>query len=364
KDALDLKLTKELQDILSNKPYKLSKEFSQDDLAIDNKFLGLDHDIPKLGRSKAVIVSGIVFSANRDVAMIQEAKPSARGLWYLPAGRLELNESLEDAVKREFLEEVGLQFEPRLLVSIECRDCHWIRVNFLGEIVGGKLKNKPDEESLCAKWIPLKDVIGARIELRSADIIPLLVLANHLDTRRKKPSIPRLPLAVSWSACHVRLFIHCPGDAVSSDTDSSVSKVLCRVLPDGAGARLPVVRMQHPGSFGVLAGTLTEKLTGRKVQFRAVLHSEFLSANNANCGIFLTLLCRLLPWQQQSASATAKQPPALHQNFAWLPCPQLADPLVLPDEFEQTLSNSAKLNEHCSHLCLLGACSHSDFRLN
>jgi 8-oxo-dGDP phosphatase len=33
--------------------------------------------------------------------MVQEAKASCRGKWYLPAGRMERNESIVDAVKRE-----------------------------------------------------------------------------------------------------------------------------------------------------------------------------------------------------------------------------------------------------------------------
>lgn len=39
------------------------------------------------------IVCGVVVEGGR-VLMVQEAKPSCRGKWYLPAGRMERNESI------------------------------------------------------------------------------------------------------------------------------------------------------------------------------------------------------------------------------------------------------------------------------
>ena len=39
------------------------------------------------------IVCGVVLEGER-VLMVQEAKPSCRGKWYLPAGRMERNESI------------------------------------------------------------------------------------------------------------------------------------------------------------------------------------------------------------------------------------------------------------------------------
>lgn len=37
--------------------------------------------------------------------MVQEAKPDCYKQWYLPAGRVEVGESLEEAMKREVSEE-------------------------------------------------------------------------------------------------------------------------------------------------------------------------------------------------------------------------------------------------------------------
>ena len=61
------------------------------------------------------------------VLLIQEAKMSCRGLWYLPAGRVEPGETLQEGVKREVEEEAGHQFEPTTLVTIEVQTASWYR---------------------------------------------------------------------------------------------------------------------------------------------------------------------------------------------------------------------------------------------
>lgn len=42
---------------------------------------------------------------------MQEAQPDAKGLWHVPAGKLEPDETPEEAVKREVFEETGLEVE-------------------------------------------------------------------------------------------------------------------------------------------------------------------------------------------------------------------------------------------------------------
>ena len=73
--------------------------------------------------------------------MVQEAKPQCRGLWYLPAGRVEPHENLGAAVRREVREETGLQCEPLTLLALEERGPMWVRFVFLarhtGECWGG-----------------------------------------------------------------------------------------------------------------------------------------------------------------------------------------------------------------------------------
>ena len=48
----------------------------------------------RLGYNTCYIVAGLLVTDGK-VLLIQEAKRSCRGSWYLPAGRVEQNESLE-----------------------------------------------------------------------------------------------------------------------------------------------------------------------------------------------------------------------------------------------------------------------------
>jgi len=58
----------------------------------------------------AVIVGGIVEKSGKYL-LVQEAKEKCYGKWNLPAGRLEHNESVVDAARREIMEETGCNVE-------------------------------------------------------------------------------------------------------------------------------------------------------------------------------------------------------------------------------------------------------------
>ena len=51
--------------------------------------------MPITKKSVGYIVCGIVINDKNEVLMMQEAKPSRSGTWYLPAGRLEPSETLQ-----------------------------------------------------------------------------------------------------------------------------------------------------------------------------------------------------------------------------------------------------------------------------
>lgn len=113
--------------------------------------------------------------------MIQEAKASCAGKWYLPAGRVEPNENLVEAMKREVLEETGLIVEPKSLVMIEVASFSWFRFVMAGKVTGGTLKTLEDAdgESLQAMWV--KSVED--LDLRAKDVLPLVERAREYYKR-------------------------------------------------------------------------------------------------------------------------------------------------------------------------------------
>ena len=87
--------------------------------------------------------------------MMQEAKSSCAGQWYLPAGRMEAGEDVAEAARREVLEETGLEFDLSTLFLVETAQGSWYRFVVTGQVSGGRLKTpaEADSESLQAKWI-------------------------------------------------------------------------------------------------------------------------------------------------------------------------------------------------------------------
>lgn len=117
-----------------------------------------------------------------DILMMQEAKSCCHGKWYLPAGQVEPNESLLDAVKKEVLEETGLIIQPETLILVECASGSWYRFVFTGTIIGGKLKtlDEANKESLQACWV--HDI--SDLTLRANDIIPVIERAKYYITNK------------------------------------------------------------------------------------------------------------------------------------------------------------------------------------
>lgn len=158
-----------------------------------------------LGRTVCYIVSAVVLNKGR-VLMMREAKKSCRGLWYLPAGRVENNESLEEGVIREVLEETGLTFQPTSIVCIDSQGTFWFRFTFVGSITGGKLKSlkEEDKESMEAGWFTPQEVFST-LTLRGEDICPLINTGLKWYETKQEHAICRLMPAKNSHGHVVRL---------------------------------------------------------------------------------------------------------------------------------------------------------------
>ncbi|CAL1290396.1 unnamed protein product [Larinioides sclopetarius] len=156
--------------------------------------LSLSDYKPVVKKSVSYIVAAVLINDRSEVLMMQEAKSSCAGTWYLPAGRVEPGENLLDAVKREVLEETGLEFEPSTLLVVECAQGHWYRFVFTGQVTGGVLKTvaRADAESLQASWI---DDLN-QLSLRACDILPLIERAKQFYAEKPeawhRPLLPAL----------------------------------------------------------------------------------------------------------------------------------------------------------------------------
>ncbi|KAK2840659.1 hypothetical protein Q7C36_012238 [Tachysurus vachellii] len=157
-----------------------------------------------LKKNVCYIVSAVIFNSEGDVLMVQEAKRECYGQWYLPAGRMEVGESIREALRREVKEEAGFECEPITMLLVQEQRRQWLRFTFLAEVTGGCLKtlSEADSESLQAQWWDPK----APLPLRSQDVVGLIDAGVKY---RQKPWFPvSLPVNMPCSVvCQRLLFV-------------------------------------------------------------------------------------------------------------------------------------------------------------
>jgi mutator protein MutT len=104
-------------------------------------------------------VGAILIEENR-VLLVRRGQDPLKGEWSLPGGVVELGESLEDALRREMLEETGLEVEPAGIIEVVSsivRDdfggvrYHYVIVDFLCRRLSGEARSGSDASEL--RWV-------------------------------------------------------------------------------------------------------------------------------------------------------------------------------------------------------------------
>lgn len=106
-------------------------------------------------------VGAVIFRDDK-VLLIERGKEPLKGWWTLPGGLAETGERLECAVRREVMEETGLEVRPeevvavfeRIMPDVEGRtEFHYVIIDYLCECTGGTLAAASDVAA--AKWVAL-----------------------------------------------------------------------------------------------------------------------------------------------------------------------------------------------------------------
>ncbi len=109
-------------------------------------------DVPIVG------VGAVILDENRVLLVLRGREPM-KGEWSIPGGALELGETLEAAVRREVLEETGLEVETQAIVEVLDKvviengriQYHYVLIDFLCRVQGGTLR--PDSDADDVRWI-------------------------------------------------------------------------------------------------------------------------------------------------------------------------------------------------------------------
>ncbi|XP_072026160.1 8-oxo-dGDP phosphatase NUDT18-like [Amphiura filiformis] len=225
---------KTLISYLAGKPPEYTSEVEYDVTIKDNPAM--------LKRNLTIIVAAVFIDKESNVLLIQEAKQGCRGEWYLPAGRLEENETIEEGAKREVKEEANVDFEPTSLICVENYPnafSSWVRFTYTGNITGGKLKTtkQADKDSLQAKWFPLDAVQSPRsqVNLRARDVLKLVdACKTHQRLAATDQKIaPVIPKLQAYTHMCFRLML-------VRKTNANFDVLIC--MSGTSTSHLPVVR--------------------------------------------------------------------------------------------------------------------------
>ena len=114
-----------------------------------------------------VMAVGAIIRHQDRIVLIRRDKEPSKGRWTFPGGAVELGESLEDAVRREVLEETGLHVELGEVATVIDRVVrdetgrvryHYIIVDYYARPVAGVLQ--PGSDVSDARWTGLEDLDG------------------------------------------------------------------------------------------------------------------------------------------------------------------------------------------------------------
>ncbi len=166
------------QDIKNeNKIWVRPKKMFLSDAEVDGKkksrfeFLGEDNS----DRHPEAVVGALVYNEKGEILLIKN--PKFGDFWTIPGGHIELDESAEQALRREFLEETNLQlknieaigFSEGINPEFFFKKKHFIYLSYLAELAGGEItKSNEMTEYL---WVNPKETSELKI---SSSVTPLI----------------------------------------------------------------------------------------------------------------------------------------------------------------------------------------------
>lgn len=105
-------------------------------------------------------VGAVIFNGDGEVLLVRRGKPPLHQEWSIPGGKVELGETLEEAVKREVREETGLTI--RLLGLIDVVDGiirdedrepmhHYVLIDYAAQVIEGTARPASDVTEV--RWV-------------------------------------------------------------------------------------------------------------------------------------------------------------------------------------------------------------------
>ena len=104
----------------------------------------------------AVTVDAIILTESDEILLIQRGRDPFRGMWALPGGFADMDETLEKACRRELMEETGISVDRleqyRVFDAIDRDPRHRTLTLAFYTIIPQKLDPKAGDDAAMAKW--------------------------------------------------------------------------------------------------------------------------------------------------------------------------------------------------------------------
>ncbi|SEP52615.1 NUDIX hydrolase [Amycolatopsis saalfeldensis] len=113
-------------------------------------------------------VGGIVFDDQGRLLLIQRGHEPGKGLWSVPGGRVEKDETDVVAVVRELREETGLDVRPATLVGTALRGDYEIH-DYACTVTGGTLTAGDDADA--ARWVDSAELVAMDASGQLAELL-------------------------------------------------------------------------------------------------------------------------------------------------------------------------------------------------
>lgn len=101
-------------------------------------------------------VAGVVIKDNK-VLLARHTYGPGNGMLIIPGGYVNIGETPQDALKREYMEETNIEVEPKNIIGVRFNMHDWYVV-FRAEYISGKERSDNDENSEVL-WVDVEEAI-------------------------------------------------------------------------------------------------------------------------------------------------------------------------------------------------------------
>ncbi len=124
----------------------------------------------------STIIVGCLVEKDGKFLLMQEAKASCHGKWNLPAGHLDVGESIFEGAKRETKEETGYNVELTGVCQIGNRkrsDMAFVAVLFTAQVTSDDTSSVDPAEVMAVRWFTYAEILALQDagKIRNSDLM-------------------------------------------------------------------------------------------------------------------------------------------------------------------------------------------------